>query len=104
MTDISKKWIYLGKPIGSSYNVYNEYKRAKSQYRKAHRRAVNNYLIKLKRDIDHPAEVYCKRFWKLINARKASAVSAGNQMPFYGIMLRDAKKISTSFVRKESIY
>ena len=97
MADIRKKWIELGKPRGSDYSVYNEYKRAKAQFRKAHRRAVNNYLIKLNRDIDHSAEVDCKLFWKLINARKASVVPAGNQMSFNGIMIRDAEEITNGW-------
>ncbi|WAR14514.1 hypothetical protein MAR_004619 [Mya arenaria] len=70
MTDARSKWILNGRKTHESSNTRKLYKTAKAEFRKAHRYAVPNFIMKLEQEIDETAEMDQNQFWKLINKKR----------------------------------
>ena len=79
MLEKRRKWILKGRPRGTTFLSYKEYKTAKSLFLAHHRRCVENFLLELNFEIDEAAEVVTAVFWKKVNSkRKTSQTSAGS--------------------------
>ena len=93
-----RQWIVSGKPRGSGHLSYTEYKDAKRNLRKIHRRKVLKYITKLHEEIDKYAEIDSRLFWKCINRRKPKTrTSVGNEIVFNDITYREPKLINDNW-------
>ena len=91
-------WVAEGRPRGSSYQSYSQYKDAKRAFRAYHRRVANAYLNNINAEIDRAACVNSTLFWKLFNRkRKGSAFFAGSEINFSGKILRDQEDITRAW-------
>ncbi|MEW8546461.1 MAG: reverse transcriptase domain-containing protein, partial [Candidatus Thiodiazotropha sp.] len=78
-------WVAAGKPRESDCLLYLEYKSAKREFRRCHRKCVNKYLQDQIDQIDKAAEVDSALFWRLVNARRKNSNSRpGSEMLFNG--------------------
>ena len=93
MTTLRKLWVDSFRPRDNS-TVYNNYKSAKCAFRRCHRRATDNYLIKLNVEIDKASELDSSTFWKIIKMRNSKGKQPGCEMKFNDISLRDSKSIT----------
>ena len=88
-------WKESGKPRGSTYLAYREYKQAKTEFRKLHREIVSQYLKELDDQINTAAEIDTKRFLKLIKSRRSKTGSkATSEITFNGTTYRDPQEIN----------
>ena len=83
-------WIQNGRPRDIAYMSYTEYKLAKSEFKKLHRKAAALYLKELDEQINTAAEGDSKRFWRLIQSRRSkTGPSSASEVNFNGITYRD---------------
>lgn len=93
-------WILDGKPRGNEHKSYTEYKGAKRELRKIHRRKVSQYLSKQLDDIDKYADIDSTLFWKCINRRrKPSRTAAGNELVFHNKVYREPQSINEQWAQ-----
>ena len=98
MREKRRKWISEGRPRGTTFLSYKEYKTAKSLFRAHHRRCVENFLMELNFEIDEAAEVDSAVFWKKVNSkRKTSQTSAGSEIKFRDRIYRDPAEIAVGW-------
>lgn len=98
MREKRRKWISEGRPRGTTFLSYKEYKTAKSLFRAHHRRCVENFLMELNFEIDEAAEVGSAVFWKKVNSkRKTSQTSAGSEIKFRDRIYRDPAEIAVEW-------
>ena len=90
-------WRETGKTRGSTYLAYRDYKQAKTEFRKLHRKIVSQYLKELDDQINTAAEIDSKRFWKLIiSMRSKTGPKATSEITFNGTTYRDRKKLRSN--------
>lgn len=78
-----RAWLNDGKPRNPSYISYTQYKAAKRDFRRIHRKHVELYLKRQTDEIDHLAEVDSGLFWRLVNSRRQkSYCSPGTELIF----------------------
>ena len=78
-------WINDGKPRDVGRDSYKDYKSAKREFRRCHRKGVNKYLRDQIEEIDKAAELDSTLFWRLVNAkRKNSNSRPGSELIFNG--------------------
>ena len=93
-----RQWVRNGKPRGNNFSTYTEYKDAKRDFRKIHRKKVLDYMSKLHEEIDRYAEIDSKLFWQCIKRRQSKARSAvGNELLFNNIVYRDPAQINENW-------
>ena len=54
---------------------YREYKMAKRDFRRVHRKYVDMYLQSQNEEIDRAAEIDSNLFWRLVNAKRSKSNS-----------------------------
>ena len=76
MKHVRWQWGCAGRPRDPNNYAYEQYKTAKCDFRRLHRKAVTSYLNSLNDDIDWCAGVDSCRFWKLVNSRRKSELKS----------------------------
>ncbi|MCG8048280.1 MAG: reverse transcriptase family protein, partial [Candidatus Thiodiazotropha endolucinida] len=98
MRQARRLWIAEGRPRGSTFVTYRNYKRSKAIFRSYHRKCAQNYLYELNNEIDKAAEIDSAYFWKKINYRRKLSIShAGNEIEFNGRIRRDPEDIANGW-------
>ena len=88
-------WITDGKPRSVSHLSYIQYKSAKRDFRRCHRKYADRYLQSQLDEIDRVAEVDSAHFWRLVNAcRKISNSNPGTELLFHGENFNTASEIN----------
>ena len=88
-------WLQNGRPRDSDETSYKEYKHAKCEFRKLHRKAVAMYLKELDEQINAAAEIDSKQFWRLIKSKRSkSTTSMSAEIKFDGVTYRDPQEIN----------
>ena len=88
-------WVSKGKPRGIDHASYQEYKEAKRDFRRCHRKIADQFLQSQIDEIDRVAEIDSGHFWRLVNARrKSSNSSPGTELIFNGQTFNTSKEIN----------
>ena len=78
-------WLTEGKPRNPMNTSYREYKMAKRDFRRVHRKYVDMYLQSQNEEIDRAAEIDSNLFWRLVNAKRSRSNSGpGTELIFNG--------------------
>ena len=100
MTSKRAAWITDGKHRNIGCESYKEYKAAKKEFRRCHRKCVNKYLQDQIEEIDKAAEVDSPLFWRLINARrKKSNIRPGAELLFNGRQCNTSAEINEGWAK-----
>ena len=95
MKATNNAWIIDGKPRSMTYLSYRQYKSAKRDFRRCHRKYADRYLQNQLDEIDRVAEVDSAHFWRLVNARrKISNSNPGTELIFHGENFNTAREIN----------
>ncbi|MCG8048788.1 MAG: reverse transcriptase family protein [Candidatus Thiodiazotropha taylori] len=93
-------WIRDNKPRNMNYTSYYDYKIAKRNFRRCHRKHADNYIQSQLNEIDRAAEVDSAHFWRLVNARRRTSNSSpGTEMIFHGQSFSTNIDINTEWAR-----
>ena len=99
MRDKRRKWVAEGRPRGSMFSSFINYKEAKRLFRLQHRVCAENHLLELNAEIDQAAEVDSWFFWKKVNhCRQQSQTHAGSEIRFDNRVCRDPVDIVSEWV------
>ena len=95
MSKLREEWCRQGRPRGHEWSAYTEYKNAKREFRRTHRRRVAEHMAEENAEVDRTAEVDPVTFWKNTNRRrKPSRSSANSGIKFNGTLVRDKVRIT----------
>ena len=87
-------WIVSGRPRGSEFSSYREYKEAKRCFRAYHRNSSLKYLQKVNSDIDSASGVDSPLFWRLFNRKRRQVNSnVSSEIKFDEVVIRDPELI-----------
>lgn len=76
-------WIKDGKPRNPNYSSYFQYKSAKRDFRRSHRKFSDLFLKEQNEEIDRLAELDSGLFWRLVNnRRKKTYCTPGSELIF----------------------
>ena len=93
-------WVRDGKPRNMNCLSYSEYKTAKRDFRRCHRKYAAKYLQSQLDEINRVAEVDTAHFWRLVNARrKTSNTNPGSEIIFHGQSYNTAKEINKEWAQ-----
>ena len=93
-------WIYSGRPRGAEHESYGEYKEAKYEFQKYHRKCCFDYMQKINNDIDNASETDSPLFWRLLNAKRNKMQrNICNEIEFNGYSLWDPELICKEWCR-----
>ncbi|KAL4220325.1 hypothetical protein ACF0H5_020732 [Mactra antiquata] len=70
MKFLRNAWCGAGRPRNKCHEAYHNYKQAKCDFRRLHRRIVMNYLHQKDLELDQAAELDANRFWKTVKSRR----------------------------------
>lgn len=91
-------WCKAGRPRESDAIERQQYKSAKSEFRRIHRQYMNQYMRKLDHELEHEAERDSVNFWKSLNARKSSKrTAASSGIVFNGEVCRNKEKLTENW-------
>lgn len=91
-------WCCAGRPRDTNDPSYIQYKSAKCDFRRLHRKCVINFLQSLNEDIDRCAEIDSNRFWKLVNSRRRQGTpKRGAGINFNGNLIRDRDQVTDNW-------
>ena len=97
------KWRCEGRPRNGP--LYENYKAAKCDFRRLHRRCVGQYLQKLDNDLDYLAASDSGRFWKQVKKRQRGQIDLCSRIQFNGIKMRDPDMIKEGWAQYfEALY
>ncbi|MEW8561249.1 MAG: hypothetical protein AB2541_04060 [Candidatus Thiodiazotropha sp.] len=98
MTQKRAAWVSDGRPRGPEFVSFKEYKNAKREFRRCHRKFANEYLQTQVDQIDQAAEVDSSLFWRLINARRKNSNSRpGSELLFDGRHCNTSMEINSEW-------
>lgn len=67
---LRRMWVLQRRPRGMQFQYFREYKHAKHAFRKALNTEHDKYLQSVYREIDEPAELDLRLFWRLVKQRR----------------------------------
>ena len=95
---VRRQWCNAGRPRQCLKVSYRQYKAAKCDFKRLHRKVVSEYLKSLNDDIDRSAEINSCRFWKLVNARrKGNRSNIGAGIKFDNEVIRDRDQLTDTW-------
>ncbi|KAJ8305664.1 hypothetical protein KUTeg_016209 [Tegillarca granosa] len=92
-----KIWIGQGKPRSFQSEAYANGKKAKDQFRNVQKKASENYMEQVYKDIDQAAECDIHLFWRLINSKKPRSSRIYPEITYKGKIHTDPKDIVDCF-------